>query len=182
MNPSGGSGVLLFEMAETTDTKDCPYCAEPVRARATICPHCRSVLGGTAAPGEAYRERPGRQIAGVSIALAEALGISVTLVRLAFIVLTFISFIGPPLYLALWLLLPAEPGGRSPLGQLLEGENGEASILERGVQKTEEILNRVAAWLRGETTSSTTSDPDSQNHRDHGESSKSTDPRAEGAP
>ena len=87
-------------MAEN-DTKDCPYCAEPVKVPASICPHCRSSLGGPSAPA-AYRNHPGAQIAGVSIALAEAFGVSVTFVRLGFIVATFISFIGPPLYLALW--------------------------------------------------------------------------------
>ena len=87
----------------------------------------------------------------MSIALAEAFGISVTFVRLVFIVLTFISFIGPPLYLVLWLLLPAEPGGLSPLGRVVTGENGEPSILERAIHATEDVFDRVATWFRGET-------------------------------
>ena len=136
-------------MAEN-DTKDCPYCAEPVRVQASICPHCKSSLGSPTAPA-AYRNHSGRQIAGVSIALAEAFGVSVTFVRLGFIVLTFISFIGPPLYLALWLLLPAEPGGLSPLGRVVTGENGEPSILERAIHATTDVFDRVAAWFRGET-------------------------------
>ena len=136
-------------MAEN-ETKDCPYCAEPVRAQATICPHCRSGLK-TTATSDAYRDHPGRQIGGVSIGIAEAFGISVTFVRLAFVVLTFISFIGPPLYLVLWLLIPAEPGGQSPLGRAVNGDDGEASILEKAVAATEEVFGRVAAWLRGQT-------------------------------
>lgn len=135
-------------MAEN-DIKDCPYCAEPVRAPASICPHCRSSLGSPGAP-DTYRNHPGRQIAGVSIALAEAFDVSVTFVRLGFIVTTFISFIGPPLYLALWLLLPAEPGGLSPLGRVVTGENGEPSILERAIHATTDVFDRVAAWFRGE--------------------------------
>ena len=139
-------------MAEN-DTKDCPYCAEPVRAQASVCPYCSERVRAQARPTapDAYRNHPGRQIAGVSIALAEAFGISVTFVRLAFIVLTFISFIGPPLYVGLWLLLPAEPGGLSPLGRVVTGENGEPSILERTIHATEDVFDRVAAWFRGET-------------------------------
>ncbi len=161
-------------MAEN-DTKDCPYCAEPVRAAATLCPHCRSRLGGASAP-DAYRNRPGRQIAGVSIALAEAFGISVTFVRLTFIVLTFLSFIGPPLYLALWLLLPAEPGGLSPLGSFVSGDNGEPSILETAVQKTEDIFVRVAAWFRGKTPPNGSDSPRSPDEP------QSQDTPAEGTP
>ena len=144
-------------MAEN-DTKDCPYCTEPVRVQASICPHCRSSLASPTAP-DAYRNRPGRQIAGVSIALAEAFGISVTFVRLAFIVLTFISFIGPPLYLGLWLLLPSESGGLSPLGKVVAGENGEPSILERAIHATTDVFDRVAAWFRGETRTNGDDEP-----------------------
>lgn len=91
--------------------------------------------------------------------MAEAFGISVTFVRLAFIVLTFISFIGPPLYLVLWLLLPAEPGGLSPLGRVVVGENGEPSILERTIHAAEDVFDRVAAWFRGKTPPDTPNGP-----------------------
>ncbi|GMR22427.1 MAG: hypothetical protein BMS9Abin37_0776 [Acidobacteriota bacterium] len=140
------------------DTKNCPYCAEPVRVQASVCRYCRSSLASPKAP-DAYRNHPGRQIAGVSIAMAEAFGISVTFVRLAFIVLTFISFIGPPLYLVLWLLLPAEPGGLSPLGRVVVGENGEPSILERTIHAAEDVFDRVAAWFRGKTPPDTPNGP-----------------------
>jgi phage shock protein PspC (stress-responsive transcriptional regulator) len=149
VNLSAVSGVFPIEMAEN-DTKSCPDCAEPVRVTATVCPHCRRRLGASPAP-DAYRNHPGRQIAGVSIALAEAFGISVSFVRLTFVVLSFISFIGPPVYLALWLLLPAEPDGLSPLGRAVTGDHGTPSILERGIEKIEILFGRVAAWLRGET-------------------------------
>jgi len=87
---------------------------------------------------DTYRNRPGRQIAGVAIALAETLGVSVTFVRLVFVVLTFINFLGPVIYVTLWLLLPAESGGASHLAKLFStvpGENGERSILERSLDK-----------------------------------------------
>ena len=161
VNLSAISGVLPTEMAEN-DTKDCPYCAEPVRVQARLCPHCRSALTSPMAP-DVHRHRPGRQLAGVSIALAEAFGISVTFVRLAFIVLTFISFIGPPLYLALWLLMPAEAGGQSPLGRVVAGDDGEPSLLERAVHVARDVFDRVAAWLRGETPTAPPSPPDNGN-------------------
>lgn len=157
VNLSAVSEVLLTEMAEK-DEKHCPYCAEPIKAAATLCPHCRSRIQSASAP-DAYRNRAGRQIGGVSIALAEAFGISVTFVRLAFIILTFISFIGPPLYLALWLLLPAEPGGISPLGRFVSGDEGGPSILERVIRTTEDLFARVAAWFRGDAPPSESDNP-----------------------
>jgi phage shock protein PspC (stress-responsive transcriptional regulator) len=178
MNLSPISAVLPSEMAEN-DTQDCPYCA--VRAAATLCPHCRSRLEGARAP-DAYRNRPGRQIGGVSIALAEAFGISVTLVRLAFIVLTFLSFIGPPLYLVAWVLLPGEPGEASPWGRLVSGEPGEPSILERAIQTTEDLFVRVAAWFRGETPPTESSAPDAPPTPAKPQNPQSSDTPMEGAP
>ena len=115
------------------ETRACPLCAEPVGASAAVCPHCRGRLK-SGFFSDTYRNRPGRQIAGVAVALAETLGVSVTFVRLVFIVLTFINLIGPVVYVLLWLVLPAESGGASPLGRLFAaapGEDGERSILER---------------------------------------------------
>ena len=148
MNLSPPSAVLLRDMdANANATKTCPFCAEPVQARATICPHCRSSLGGPSGR-EAYRNRPGRLAAGVSVALAEAFDVSVTFVRLAFIVLTFASFAGPIIYLALWGLLPAEPGGVCPLGQFVSRKDGEPSILEQLIEQGRVLFDRVVAWFR----------------------------------
>ena len=134
-------------MTENT-SKDCPYCAEAIKPGAKICPHCRSTLEPRATP-ETYRNREGRQIAGVSIALAEAFGVSVTFVRLAFIVLTFVNFIGPLIYVVLWALLPAEPHGLSPLGQLVTGKDGGApSIFQQMVDTISGFLESIVAWFR----------------------------------
>lgn len=127
----------------------CPFCAEPIGATAVICPHCRSHLDASAT-NEAYRNRPGRQIAGVAIGLSHPLGVSVTFLRLLFVVLTFVSFIGPIVYMALWLLLPYEPGGVAPLARVvrsLDGEKGgETSLLERGLQWLRRQLDRLQQW------------------------------------
>ncbi len=122
-----------------------------VRPAAVICPHCRSRLGG-GAPLDAYRNRPGRQLAGVAVALAESIGVSVTLVRLTFIVATFVSFIGPAVYVTFWLLLPADRGGSSPLSRVVEAvagaADGEASLLERLVRRARGLADNVIAWFK----------------------------------
>jgi len=58
------------------------------------------------------RDGAGRKIAGVCAGIAEALGISVTVVRAAFVLLALPPFsgIGIVLYLVLWFLMPAEAG------------------------------------------------------------------------
>lgn len=129
----------------------CPFCAEPVQAAAVICPHCRSRLDASS-ENEAYRNRLGRQIGGVAIGLSHSLGVSVTLLRLLFIVFTFVSFIGPIVYVTMWLLLPNEPGGLAPLAgflRSLDGENrGGTSLLERGIQWLRRHLDRLQQWYR----------------------------------
>ena len=57
--------------------------------------------------------------AGVASAVARALAVPVGAVRLGFIVLTFLHFLGPLLYGALWLLVPFSPGGDAPLTSAL---------------------------------------------------------------
>jgi phage shock protein PspC (stress-responsive transcriptional regulator) len=100
---------------------------------------------------DTYRNRPGRQIAGVAVALAEALGISVTFVRLGFVILTFVNFLGPVIYVTLWLVLPAEPGRASPLGKVISavpGEGGERSIFEGLMKKLRSLYSRMRDYFR----------------------------------
>ena len=66
------------------------------------CPHCRSRLF-LRDPQRWHRAHPGRKLAGVSVALAQALALPVTPVRLAFLVLTLLHLAGAIVYLALWL-------------------------------------------------------------------------------
>lgn len=60
-----------------------------------------------------------RMIAGVASGIGRALNIDPVIVRIAFVVLTFIGFAGPLLYLACWLLVPAEGSRLSSLGEAL---------------------------------------------------------------
>ena len=144
--------------------KTCPYCAETIRDEAQICPCCRSPLtgtvGGTGSPFEAYRDHAARQLAGVAAGLAHSLGISVTFLRLLFIVFTFASFIAPFVYAALWLLMPFEAGGTSPLGRFmrsvgggLDEHEGDPSLLERGIHWARRQLNKLLSWSQSKKQS-----------------------------
>lgn len=65
---------------------------------------------GLRSPQAWHRDYDDRRIAGVCLSLAHNLEISVTAVRLAFIVLALIHGTGVILYLVLWALLPDRAG------------------------------------------------------------------------
>src|SRR5271165_4100979 len=50
------------------------------------------------------RSRRGRMLAGVASGIARYVGVDVTIVRIAFVLVTLVGGIGIPLYLASWLL------------------------------------------------------------------------------
>lgn len=54
------------------------------------------------------RVRQGRMIGGVATGLARHLNLDVTLVRLAFVALTFVNGIGLLVYLVMWIIMPDE--------------------------------------------------------------------------
>lgn len=101
--------------------RTCPWCAESVSEEARRCPHCASrIEGGLRDPRAWHRDYPERRIAGVSCAVAENLGVSVSLVRAAFVILSFFHGLGVLLYAALWFVIPAEPGADSGFDRLVE--------------------------------------------------------------
>ncbi len=57
-----------------------------------------------------YRERQGRMIAGVCSGLGEYFDVDPTLVRLAFLLLTFVNGLGIVAYLVLWIITPYRRG------------------------------------------------------------------------
>ena len=73
-------------------------------------------------PERAALRRPfsDRMLAGVAAGLARYFGVDVTLVRIAFVVLTLIGGAGIPLYLAGLLLIPEEGSDESIAASLLD--------------------------------------------------------------
>ena len=61
-----------------------------------------------------------RMLTGVAAGLAEYLGVDVTIVRIAFVVITLAGGAGMPLYLAGLLLIPEEGSDQSIAGTFIE--------------------------------------------------------------
>ena len=69
---------------------------------------------------ELRRSTDDRMLAGVVGGLARYLDVDATLVRIAFAVLTIMSGVGVPLYLAAWLLIPEDGAGQSIAASFLD--------------------------------------------------------------
>lgn len=121
----------------------CPMCAEPLRREAVVCPYCRARLNRSP-PFDLHRNRAGRKIGGVCTALAEHLGVSVTLVRLGFVLACLYHLLGAAVYAAFWLMMPAERTSDSPLGRWLSKLGAKSSD---GRSVLDDVLDRCRSHL-----------------------------------
>lgn len=86
--------------------KQCPYCAESIQDAAVKCRYCGSSLRDSLTT-EWYRLGEGKMVAGVCSGLADQFGVSVTALRLAAVLLTFLGFgWGLLIYIVLWVIMP----------------------------------------------------------------------------
>jgi phage shock protein C len=100
------------------------------------------------------RSRVNRRIAGVCGGIGEYFNLDPTLIRIAFVVATFMGFAGPLIYIVLWIVLPeaakgAEPvpaqsifGGSSPALRIAEDRFARGEISAQELQQIREDLGR----------------------------------------
>jgi phage shock protein PspC (stress-responsive transcriptional regulator) len=92
-----------------SEMKNCPFCDEQIRMQATKCRHCKSLLTGASNAREWCRDREQGKIAGVCAGLANQVDVTVTLIRLAFVISAFWGGWGLVIYVILWLIMPEGP-------------------------------------------------------------------------
>jgi phage shock protein PspC (stress-responsive transcriptional regulator) len=106
---------------------DSPSLSVPTDASGSSDP-TGSPFPGTSTPAAPTREQrlhrfaAGRMVAGVASGLADYFDIDPTLVRVGFVALSLLGGLAVPVYLAGWLLIPAEGAEESLAEELLERE------------------------------------------------------------
>lgn len=95
------------------------------------------------------RKTERRRLGGVCAGLAEYLGMSVSGVRLLFLLSFFFGGLGFWVYLILWLVLPADPG--VPMPEVSWALGRELRRMDQKVRKLHRHLNTEAAMLVQET-------------------------------
>jgi phage shock protein C len=76
---------------------------------ANVCAYCGTRVGSSLARKRLVRPRNGRKIAGVCLGFAEYFDIDVTVVRLVWLITSFMTGIGLLSYPIAWIVIPEEP-------------------------------------------------------------------------
>lgn len=107
----------MEELTQQGSRVPCPYCKELILEGAIKCKHCGSNLRRPAAFSMSkwawVRNQPDRKILGVASCISANFNVSATLIRLIFVLLTFIGGSGLFIYLILAAVIPVAPGERS---------------------------------------------------------------------
>ncbi len=88
-------------------------------------------FAGLRDPAEWTRDAPGKKLAGVCTSIAHRLGVSVTVVRTVFLLLTLVHGFGVLLYAILWMLMPPAAGVPSALEEVFDAGRGFLSSRRR---------------------------------------------------
>jgi phage shock protein C len=89
----------------------CNACGKVIAEDGRYCSHCGNVVGIPPAPKKLMRSRSDRKIAGVCSGLAEYLDLDISLVRILWFFIAFVSGIFPGFiaYVLAWIIIPEEP-------------------------------------------------------------------------
>jgi phage shock protein C len=87
----------------------CNYCGKVIQDDAAVCAYCGIRVGHSVARKRLVRPREGRKIAGVCLGFAEYFDIDVILVRLVWLVGSFMTGIGLLSYPIAWIVMPEDP-------------------------------------------------------------------------
>jgi phage shock protein C len=87
----------------------CNYCGKVIEDNAAVCGYCGTRIGASVARKRLVRPRHGRKIAGVCLGVAEYFDIDVTMIRLVWLIASFMTGIGLISYPIAWIVMPEEP-------------------------------------------------------------------------
>jgi phage shock protein C len=89
----------------------CNACGKAIADDGRFCSHCGNVVGIPPVPKRLMRSHADRKIGGVCAGLARYLDLDVSLVRILWFFVTFVSGFFPGLiaYVLGWIIIPEEP-------------------------------------------------------------------------
>src|SRR5580693_9196089 len=105
--PSTIAYCLVGSLGRTT--MYCNYCGKVIQDDAAVCAYCGIRVGASVARKRLVRPRQGRKVAGVCLGFAEYFDIDVTVVRVVWLITSFMTGIGLISYPIAWIVMPEEP-------------------------------------------------------------------------